>query len=106
MLSMRRSFRFFSSCSTSSLITGLLPVHVEQKVVARDAAQDHPFEPVQVVQTVLAGFPDGRQKRLARILLDQSQQLAQGNTDHLAAPLLQSRHVLGDLRRGLDRSEE
>src|SRR5439155_201396 len=44
---MRRSLRFFSSCSSSSLIfirISFLPF-IEQEVVASDATQDHAIEP-------------------------------------------------------------
>src|SRR2546422_7815400 len=60
---MRRSLRFFSSCSSSSLIfigISFLPF-IKQEVIAGDAAQDHAFEPVQVVETITGGFGDGRE---------------------------------------------
>ena len=57
---------------------GLFSV-VEQKVVARHPAQDHTFEPVQVVETIAGGFPHRGQQRLSRILAHQPKQLAQGN---------------------------
>src|SRR5437899_6162073 len=79
MSRMRRSLRFLSSCSSSSLIfigISFLPF-IEQEVIAGDAAQDHTFEPVQIVETVTGGFLDSQEHRLARILAKNPQQLAQ-----------------------------
>jgi len=37
----------------------------QQKVVARPAAQNHPFQPVEIVETILGGFADrGAKKKL------------------------------------------
>jgi hypothetical protein len=80
---MRRSLRFF------------------KKVVARDAAQNHPFQPVQIVEAIAGGFAHRGQERLARIFLEQTQQLPQGKRHHFAALFLQRRHIPGDLRRGV-----
>src|ERR1039458_391443 len=83
-LSMRFSLRFFRSCSSSSVMS--IGVLIEQqKVVARHTAQNHPFHAVKVVETVLAGFANRGQKRLARIFLEQTQQLPQGQRHHFAA---------------------
>src|SRR5437763_16519252 len=96
---MRRSLRFFSSCSSSSVIVRF---PIEQKVFARNAAQDHPFQPVQIVKTITAGLAHGAQQRFPWILPYQSQQLPQGKRDYLTAPLFQPSDVVGQLRRGRD----
>src|SRR5258708_2840133 len=100
--SFQLSQRIVRSARTSNSTVALVVCHagprqlggldpVEKKIAAGEAARDQALEPVQVVETVLAGFPDGRQKRLARILAQQAQQLPQGNSHHLAAPLFHSR---------------
>src|SRR5712692_4070187 len=86
---MRRSLRFFSSCSSSSVIS--VRSFVQQKVLARHAAQDHALHPVQVVKTVAGGLAHRAQQRFPWILPHQAQQLPQGKGDELAAPLLQPR---------------
>src|SRR6266853_6181146 len=96
---MRRSLRFFSSCSSSSFIVRF---PIEQKVLACHTAQDHPFQPVQIVKTITAGLAHGAQERFPRILPHQAQQLPQGQRDHLAAPLFQPSYILGQLGRGRD----
>src|SRR5260370_20642328 len=93
---MRRSLRFFSSCSSSSVMG--IQVGIEQaKVVLRHAAQNHTFQPLQIVESVLGGFPDRGQERRARIFLQQPQQLPQGQPHHFVPLLLHRRHVGGDL---------
>jgi len=74
---MRRSLRFFSNCSSSSVIG--IGVLIQQKVVARHAAQNHPFQTVEIVKTVLGSFADRGQEWLARMFFEQAQQLPQGN---------------------------
>src|ERR1022692_1211388 len=56
-LSMRRNFRFFRNCSSSSVM-GIGVRIQQQKVVVRHAAQNHAFQPVEIVETILGGFPD------------------------------------------------
>src|ERR1035438_935324 len=77
---MRRSLRFFSSCSSSSLIR----FPIERKVLACHTAQDHPFQPVQIVKTTTAGLAHGPQQRFPWILPHQAQQLPQGKREHPA----------------------
>ena len=79
----------------------VFPPFRQQKIVARHAAQNHPFHAVEIVETILAGFADRGQERLARIFLQQAQQLPQGKRHYFAALLLQRRHIRGDLRRGV-----
>ena len=73
---MRRSLRFFSSCSSSSVIVRSL---IQQKVFARHTAQDHPFQTVQIVKTITAGLTHGPQQRFPWILSHQAQQLGLGH---------------------------
>src|SRR5471032_3436239 len=98
---MRRSLRFFSSCSSSSVIAGF---PFEQKVFACHAAQDHPLQPVQIVKTITAGLAHGAQQRFPWILPHQTQQLSQGKRDYLAAPLFQAHDIVGQFGRGCDDS--
>src|SRR6266699_772079 len=95
---MRRSWRFFSSCSSSSVI--VLASCVEQKIFAGHAPQDHPLQPVQVVKTVAGSLPHGSYEWFAWILPHELQQLPQGQRDDLAAVLLHSRHIVGQLGQG------
>ena len=53
----------------------------EPEVFARDAAQDHAFHAVEVVEAVAGGFADGRKKGIARIFAHHAQQLAQGKRE-------------------------
>jgi chromatin segregation and condensation protein Rec8/ScpA/Scc1 (kleisin family) len=78
-----------------------VPAIQQEKVVARHAAQNHPLQPVQIVESILGRFADRGQERLTRIFLQQAQQLPQGKSHYFAALLLQRRHIAGDLRRGL-----
>ena len=87
---MRPSLRFFSNCSTSSVIGGIL----QTKIVARDAAQNHPLQPVEIVKPILGGFAGGGKKWLARILAQQAQQLPQRKARHFAALLLDRKSVV------------
>src|SRR5260370_37842608 len=96
-LSMRRSLRFFSSCSSSSVM-GLRVGIQQSKVVVRHPAENHSFQPVEIVQSILGGFSDRRQEGLARIFLQQAQQLPQGKRHHFTAILLERRHVGCNLR--------
>src|SRR5664280_3300225 len=96
---MRRSLRFFSSCSSSSVIVGF---PFEQKVLPCHAAQDHPFHAIQIVKTIPSGLAHGAQQRFPWILPHQAQQLPQGKRDHLAAPLFQPHDIVGQFRRGCD----
>ena len=73
----------------------------EQKVVACHPAQNHPFQPVQIVESVPGGFAHRSQERLARIFPEQAQQLPQGKRHQFTALLLQRRHIRLDLGRGL-----
>src|ERR1017187_9699487 len=99
-LSMRRSLRFFKSCSSSSVMR--IGVRIQQqKVVARHAAQNHSFQSVEIIKTVLGGFADRRQKRLAWIFPQQAQQLPQGTSHHFVALLLERRHIPIEFRRGM-----
>ena len=50
-----------------------------------DAAQNHAFDAVEVVESILRGLADGAQKWLARILARHPQQLPQGESADLAA---------------------
>src|ERR1017187_802271 len=65
---MRRSLRFFISCSSSSVIV-VRVLFPEQEVVARHAAQNHALQPVEIVEAILRGFADRGQERLAWIRL-------------------------------------
>src|ERR1017187_6137794 len=96
---MRRSLRFFSSCSSSSVIVGF---PFEQKIFACHTAQNHPFQSVQIVKTIPAGLAHGAQQRFPWILPHQAQQLPQGKRDYLAAPLFQPHDIVGQLGRGRD----
>src|SRR6516225_808142 len=96
---MRRSLRFLSSCSSSSLIAGVL---VQPEEVSLHAVQDHAFQAVQVVEAIAEGFPHGGQERLSGIFAHQAKQLTQGQHHQLAAMLFQSGEVISDLRCGLE----
>src|SRR3974390_2869220 len=96
---MRRSLRFLSSCSSSSLIAGIL---VQPEEVALNAVQNHPFQTVQVVQAIAGGFSHGGKKRFSGIFAHQTKQLTQGQHYQLAAMLFQSGDVVGDLWRRLE----
>src|ERR1700691_1390023 len=87
---MRRSLRFFSSCWSSSVI--VWSILIEQKVIARNASQNHAFQTVQIVKTVTAGFAGCGQQTIAGVLAKHAQQLAQGTAAHLMAPLLQPKN--------------
>src|SRR6516162_5298081 len=97
---MRFSLRFFSSCSSSSVIFLWSPV--EQKIFAGHAPEDHALQPVQVVKPVTGGLLYRAQQRFAWILAHELQQLPQGQRDDLAAPLLQARKIVGELRHGAE----
>jgi hypothetical protein len=73
----------------------------EQKVIARNTAQNHPFQTVEIVESITAGFRYRGQKRLTWIFLQHPKQLPQGKSNHLAALLLQRRHIRRDLGRNL-----
>ena len=75
-------------------------VSIDSEVVARDAAQDHPFQAIQIVESVAGRFVNGGQQRFTGIVANQAQQLAQGNNQILAATLLESLKVIGDFGRG------
>jgi hypothetical protein len=94
---MRRSLRFFSSCSSPSVIFLWPPV--EQKIFAGYAPEDHALQPIQVIETITGGLSHCSQQRFPRILAHEPQQLPQGKRDHLAAPLLQARHIFSQLGR-------
>src|SRR6516164_3802968 len=96
---MRRSLRFLSSCSSSSVIAGIL---VQPEEVTLRAMQNHPFQAVQVVEAIAEGFPHGGQERLSGIFAHQAEQLTQGQHHQLAAMLFQSCDVVGDLWRRLE----
>src|SRR5207245_6867897 len=83
-LSRRRSLRFFSSCSSSSVM-GIGARIQQQKVIARHAAQNHSLQTVEIVKSILGGFAHRGQERLAWIFPEQSQQLPQGKSHHLAS---------------------
>ena len=95
---LQQLFQFFTRAS----LLMVLRIVVQQEVVARHLAQDHAFDPVQVVETIAGGFAHGGQQRFPGILAHQAQQLAQGKHDQLAAVFLQSRDIVGDLGRGLE----
>src|SRR5215472_15247633 len=96
---MRRSLRFLSSCSSSSLIAR---IPVQPKEVTLHAVQNHPFQAVQVVEAKAEGFPHGGQEWLSGIFAHQAEQLTQGQHHQLAAMLFQSGEVISDLRCGLE----
>src|SRR3954453_11040654 len=98
---MRCSFRFFSSCSSSSF----MPVRLrspEQKILPRHAPQNHPFHTVQIVESILRGFGHGGQKWLERVLLPQPEQLPHGKSGNSTALLLQRCQISRDRRYSLD----
>src|ERR1022692_5139170 len=78
---MRRSLRFFSSCSSSSVM-GIGVRIQQQKVVARHAAQNHSLQAVEIVKSILRGFAHRGQEWFARIFPQQPQQLPQGKNHH------------------------
>src|SRR6516165_7925347 len=92
---MRRSLRFLSSCSSSSVIAGIL---VQPEEVALHAVQNHPFQAVQVVEAIAEGFSHGGQERLSGIFAHEAKQLTQGQHHQLAAMLFQRGEVISDLR--------
>ena len=71
------------------------------KVLIGDTAQDHPFQPVDVVEPVMSGVSDGGKEVLAGIFPSHAQQLAQGNGRILAAVFFHIRDILRDLRNEL-----
>ena len=73
----------------------------EQKVIARDTAQNHSFQPVEIVKPIAIGFRHGRQERLTRVLLQKPKQLPQGKSNYLATFLLQGGHIRTDLGSNL-----
>jgi hypothetical protein len=64
-------------------------------------SQNHPLQPVQIVESVLGGFPNRSQEGRTGIFLQQTQQLTEGKGHDFGALLLQRRHVGCDLGRGL-----
>src|SRR5688572_31584225 len=99
---MRRSLRFFRCCSSSSLIfIGASFPFVEQKVIASDTAQDHPFEPIQIVEAVTRGLRNSREHGWARILTKDPQQLAQGNSEITVSAFFECGQIVGQFRSGL-----
>src|SRR5438093_13536971 len=96
---MRRSLRFFSSWSSSSFIVIFSWVRMEAEVFARDAAQDHPFQTVQVVESIAGRFFNSGEHGFTGIVADDAQQLAQGNNQILAATLLEGLKIVGDFGR-------
>jgi hypothetical protein len=50
-------------------------------------AQDHPFQPVQIVKPIPARIAHSPQQRFPWILPHQTQQLPQDKRDYLATPL-------------------
>ena len=63
---LQQLFEFFTD-----LIFALLTV-LEEKVFARHAAQDHAFQPVQIIETITGGFLHRRQQGCAGILTHQA----------------------------------
>src|SRR6516164_8564585 len=96
---MRRSLRFLSSCSSSSVIAGIL---VQPEEVALHAVQNHPFQAVQVVEAIAEGFSHGCQERLSWIFAHEAKHLTQGQHHQLAAMLFQRGEVISDLRYRLE----
>jgi len=72
---------------------------IDPEVFARDAAQDHAFQPVQVIESVASGFLNGGDQGFTGIVADHAEQLAQGNNQILAATLLEILNVIGDFGR-------
>src|SRR6516225_9179783 len=95
---MRPSLRFFSSCSTSSVIIS----SIKHEVVTGNAAQDHAFEAIKIIETVVSRLFDGGQQRRPWIVTHQLQQLTQRQADHLTATLLERRDIVSQLRSGLE----
>src|SRR5712691_12656205 len=99
---MRRSLRFLSSCSSSSLIfIGGAFRFIQQKVFARHTAQDHAFEPVHVVEAIAGSFVNGGDYRVTGIVADHAQQLAQDKDEGLASVLLERGEIAGQFGGGL-----
>src|SRR3954452_13759715 len=98
---MRCSFRFFSSCSSSSFMAVRVRFS-EQKVLMCNTPENHPFHAVQIVKPVLRCFGDGGEEWLAWILLQQPEQLAHGKRRHFAAFLFECRDVSGKRRHSLE----
>src|SRR6516225_2178244 len=95
---MRRSLRFLSSCSTSSVIIS----SIKHEVITGDAAEDHTFQAVKIIETVMSRIFDGGQQRRARVITHQLQELTQSQTDHLAATLLERRDIVSQFGSGLE----
>lgn len=74
---------------------------IEQEVIASDAAQNHSFEPIQIVGTVTGGFRRSGDDGLARIAANDPRQLAQGNSEITVSPFSERGR-----RPVLERSEE
>src|SRR5438034_6600701 len=95
---MWRSLRFFRSCSSSSLIFIRSSFRFEQEVVASDAAQDHAFEPVQIVEAITGRFRYSRDDGLPGIFADDAQQLAQRNGEIAVSAFFERGQVIGQFR--------
>src|SRR5258706_13708162 len=99
---MRRSLRFFRSCSSSSLIFLRIPFRFEHEVVASDAAQDHAFEPVQIVEAVTGGFRYSGEHGRARIFADDPQELSQSNGEIAVSALFERGQIICQFRSRLE----
>src|SRR6266851_2476047 len=85
-------------------ISPMLVVEVkyeETRIVCSEYALPEAFQPVEIVESILGGFLHRGQEGLARIFLQQAQQLPQGKRHYFATLLLERRHVGCDLGRGL-----
>ncbi len=80
----------------------LLEFFVQQEKVALHAAQNHPFQAVQVVEAIAGGFSHGGHERLPGIFPHQAEQLAQGRHHQLATVLFQSADIISYLWSGLE----
>src|SRR5213593_845446 len=103
MSRMRRSLRFFRSCSSSSLIfigISFFPF-IEHEVIASDAVQDHAFEPVQVVEAVTGRLRYSRDHGWTRIFADNPQQLAQGKGEIAVSAFFKGGQIIGQFWSGL-----